>query len=157
MLFTFFSGSKEEREVAELHAVSESNSNTSEYIHQFCCSWSGLFRWRQHCWARNRRTAEHRQTLQLAATDRLHATQRPPSLYILKLSAWWWLHDFGSNGTCRWPWTWRGSQPVSTCGKTFMLILWKGCTISWIHGRLMLDCFRFWCLTDSLITVSCTC
>jgi len=73
----FFSGCKEEREVAELHAVSESNSNTSEYIHQFCCSWSGLFRWRQHCWARKRRTTEHQKALQLAPTDRLHATPAP--------------------------------------------------------------------------------
>ncbi|KAG2620522.1 hypothetical protein PVAP13_3NG222113 [Panicum virgatum] len=34
--------SKEEREVAELHAVSESNSNTSEYIHQFFLFLIGL-------------------------------------------------------------------------------------------------------------------
>ena len=52
----FFSGCKEEREVAELHMLFLRVTHTSEYFHQFCCSWSGLFRWRQHCWARKRRT-----------------------------------------------------------------------------------------------------
>ena len=75
----FFSGCKEEREVAELHMLFLRVTHTSEYFHQFCCSWSGLFRWRQHCWARKRRTTEHQKALQLAPTDRLHATPAPSS------------------------------------------------------------------------------
>ena len=91
--------------------------------------------------------------------------QHPPSLYILKLSAWWWLHDFGPNGTCRLPRTWRGSQPVSTCWKTFVLILWKGCTISWSphaesckrngHRSRLLSILVFNWFTDYCIFAQC--
>ena len=80
----FFSGCKEEREVAELHMLFLRVTPT---LPNTFINFAVLDR---ACFG----------DANIAGQER-GAQQRPPPLHILRLSAWWWLHDFGSNGTCR--------------------------------------------------------
>ena len=127
-----------------------------------CCSWSDLFRWHQHCWARTRRKAEHQQTLQLAPTDRLHATPAPSfpihtEAQRLVVAPWLrikWNLSRATNMA-------RVPAHLHLRGN-FCADIVKGMH----HGRLILnlasetdiraDCFRFLCWTNSLIIVSWT-